>query len=117
MAEIRCVDTDTVYPSIAEAADAISVSWEAISRVCYKQEKTAGGFRWEFTDKWHHKGSMRPVRCVDTNIVYPSIIEAAVVMRVSSIDVHRVCRGYQKTAGSYRWELIEEDQRTDREDV
>ena len=107
VAEIRCIDTDTVYSSIAEAADATSVSWEAISRVCHKREEMAGGLRWEFADKWHHKGNKRSVRCVDTDMVYPSIIEAAVAMKVNPVGIYKTCKGYQKTAAGYRWEYVE----------
>jgi predicted transcriptional regulator len=46
----------------------------------------------------------KPVRCIETGIIYESITEAKEKTGIGS--VHSVCKGYRKTAGGYHWEYV-----------
>jgi hypothetical protein len=51
----------------------------------------------------------KPVRCVETGIVYGSCGDAANLLSeegisVCPIRIQAVCRGKQKTAGGFQWE-------------
>ena len=44
---IRCIDTNTIYPSISEASRQTKIPSSNICK-CYKGErKIAGGYKWE----------------------------------------------------------------------
>lgn len=46
----------------------------------------------------------RPVRCVETGVVYPSGIEASRSLP-GNVNVNAVIAGQRKTAGGYHWEI------------
>ena len=46
---VRCVETDTVYPTLTAASEAVSVNVSNIVRAC-KAGKTSGGYHWEYAD-------------------------------------------------------------------
>lgn len=47
----------------------------------------------------------RPVRCVETNKIYPTQRDAAKDIGLkSSSSINMVCRGERKTTGGYHWE-------------
>ena len=48
--------------------------------------------------------TVKKVRCIDTNIIYNSMIEASEKTGVKQNGISHCCRGKQKTAGGYRWE-------------
>ena len=50
----------------------------------------------------------KPVLCVETGIVYPSVHEAGRQMNLDFSEIARVCRGYRnrKTAGGYHWKFV-----------
>ena len=48
----------------------------------------------------------KPVRCIETNIVYPSMTEAAKQINANRNSITCCCKGTQKTAGGYHWEYV-----------
>lgn len=51
--------------------------------------------------------SKKKVRCIEQNIIYNSLQEAAKAVGLSSgCDIGRVCNGKRKTAGGYHWEFV-----------
>lgn len=46
----------------------------------------------------------QPVRCIETNIIYPSMREAQRQTKIFSTAIGKVCKGERKTAGGYHWE-------------
>ena len=46
----------------------------------------------------------KKIRCIETNIIYPSIKEAQQQLHIFNIS--QVCHGKQTTAGGYHWEFI-----------
>lgn len=49
----------------------------------------------------------RQIRCVETNIVYPSIVVAANDVGILPQSISQVVRGITKTAGGYHWEYVD----------
>lgn len=49
----------------------------------------------------------RTVRCIETNIVYESILQAKRETGISNI--HSACKGGRKTAGGYHWEFVKKE--------
>ena len=56
------------------------------------------------------KGNIRPVRCVETGIIYRSGLYASKLCNTSSGAISNSCndKSRQKTAGGYHWEHIDE---------
>lgn len=50
---------------------------------------------------------IKPVRCIETGIVYDSVIDAANAMGVNKMGIYAVCNGYQKSSHGYHWEHVE----------
>lgn len=49
----------------------------------------------------------KAVRCIETNIIYPSIAEAARANNIHHTAIMHVLKGNHKTAASYHWEYVE----------
>ena len=50
----------------------------------------------------------KPVRCIETGIVYCSQTEAAKETGINITCISQVCNGKYKTAGGYHWEFVKE---------
>ena len=48
----------------------------------------------------------RPVRCLETGVIYESTAEATRALGIHNYAIRRVCYGERKTAGGYRWEYV-----------
>lgn len=53
------------------------------------------------------KACSKPVKCVETNKKYPSIIEAERQTGICDSSIQAVCKGKRKTAGGFSWEYCE----------
>jgi len=47
---IMCVETNTIYNSLADAERKTKISHTHISQVCNNKRKTSGGYRWKYVD-------------------------------------------------------------------
>ena len=50
----------------------------------------------------------KAVRCIETNIIYPSAAEAARCFDLDPSTIRKVCRGERKRTGGYHWEFVKE---------
>ena len=48
----------------------------------------------------------KPVKCLETNIIYPSVREASRQTKIPLSSIGYCCRGECKTAGKYHWEYV-----------
>ena len=48
---VRCVETDTIYPTIKEAGLHNGIAPTSISQCCKGNQQTAGGYHWEYVEK------------------------------------------------------------------
>ena len=54
-------------------------------------------------------GSKRKVKCIETNVIYNSTLEAAkAIGHKESSSIRACCNGKYDTAGGYHWEYYEE---------
>lgn len=60
--------------------------------------------------KTNNKQLSLQVKCIETNIIYPSIMEAERQTGIYNTAIGRVCKGKQKTAGGYQWKYIEKEE-------
>ena len=49
----------------------------------------------------------RPIQCIETKVIYPSILEAGKQTGINHTHLGDVARGKRKTAGGYHWKFIE----------
>ena len=45
---IRCIELNTIYPSVTEAGRCLNLDKSSISKVCLGKRKTTGGYHWEY---------------------------------------------------------------------
>ena len=55
----------------------------------------------------------KPVRCVETGVVYFGIREAARAIGLGHQNISAACHGKTKTSGGFHWELVEEKAKND----
>ena len=49
--KVVCIETSKVYKSINEAQEETKIKYQAISRVCRGERKTAGGYHWRYCNE------------------------------------------------------------------
>ena len=50
----------------------------------------------------------RSVRCIETGVIYQSVIEARRQTNIDDSSISKCCRGIYKTSGGYHWEYVKE---------
>ena len=78
-----------------------------------------GNFNYEAAAKTGAKTSIKnfaksvkkskPVRCIETGIIYPSCIEAERQTGIHNASISHCCNGRYKTAGGYHWEFVNKE--------
>lgn len=51
----------------------------------------------------------KKVICIETNIIYPSAVEAYNDTNICFTSIHKVCHNKRKTAGGLHWKYIKEE--------
>ena len=54
-----------------------------------------------------NKRQMKPVRCIETGIIYDGIRTAARETGLSSSDISKCCKGLRNYCGNFRWEYYQ----------
>ena len=109
---ILCVETSQVFSSFKEITQTMGLSnknvWNAIHRGCLIYNK----YHFKYLDDsdqtpvaYSVPNGAKKVRCLETNVIYPSVAEARRQTGIASR--HALC-GFTKTAGGYHWEYIED---------
>lgn len=116
---VLCVETEKIYESAVAASEDTGIYRRSISFACAGKHATAGGLHWKFVDEEKRAAAeirrkettrqKKPVRCVETNIVYPSIKAASEETGINKGSISNVCCHRAKTAGGYHWEYWSED--------
>ena len=107
---VRDLRTGAEYPSLAAAARATGNSPSSICRSCRSYAATSDGRRWRYLDAADagrvaagRKG--RPVRCVETGVLYPSMSAAGRAVHVDTGCIRRAASSGGPCCG-VRWELV-----------
>lgn len=113
---IICIETGKIYESAVAASKATGIYRRSISFACAGKHATAGGLHWAFMDEEKRAAAEielskktpneKPVRCIETNTVYPSIQAASEATGINKGGIGNVCRKVSMTAGGYRWEFL-----------
>lgn len=59
----------------------------------------------------NNKSISQPVKCIETDIIYPSIMEAERQTGIFNTAIGKVCKGERKTAGHCHWIYIDYKER------
>ena len=122
--KIICINTREVFDTMNEASIKHNVSRTCIYDCCIGKQKTAGDCRWAYYDDYikdpdkynelkyddnyvKHKYKPKRVLCIETNVIYNSITEAANSVGVDRSTISKVCKGKRKTVGGYHWKYID----------
>lgn len=112
---VRCIETGIVFPTVAEAAKAVGKNSRTISSALNGQSFTAAGYHWEFADgrpanirpEETRKPIKKPVRCIETGVIYESIAQAAKAYGVYSTTIGHAVNGRYEKACGYHWEFVD----------
>ena len=63
------------------------------------------------------KKTSKPVRCLETDITYPSASEAERQTGIANSSINKCCRGKLKTSSGYHWQFVDKQEYTNKEDV
>lgn len=111
--KILCIETGEIFPSIKAAAEHYGLKRPNISAVLAGRAKSCGGFHWQYVDGQppqqrsdnFRKKVSRPVRCIETGIVYESISAAAKAFGVTVSAIRKVLNSHGEKSCGYHWEF------------
>ena len=101
------VETGEKYKSALYAAKQTGTKRELIVSCCNGMRENAGGYHWKYDGKEQavYKGThAKPVVCIDTNIIYPSVSEAARQTKISINRITECLKGRREHANGTHWE-------------
>ena len=125
---VLCEQTSVVYSSITEAAKALGVTRTAVSYICHGKYKSVKGFSFRFVDtdraqmisdrlnENRNAKNETPVLCIETGVIYPSMIAAAESIGLEPSNISSVCCGRSRTAGGYHWRRVDDEEELDYSD-
>lgn len=105
---VLCMETMTVYPSIAQAAKQLEISAQHISYACQGRMKTANGYHWQYVEQASGKPRYR-VYCLETDKKYIGATFAAKEHHIGAYAIMQCVLGKAETAGGLHWYPIEQD--------
>ena len=105
--QVICVETGVIYDSVSMAAKALNIKRSSISNVLTGRSKTAGGYHWKYADEKNFNKGRTCVLCVETGVIYDSIISAAEEYHVSHGAISNVLRGKNETSAGVHWKYAE----------
>ena len=113
---VICVETKMIYESYKEAERQTGISGKNISKVCRgkmnsngTKNLTAGGYHWCLLDEYdettyimqqpNFTNREKAVICIETGVVYNSLINATKDTGINSSSILRCCKGRNGFAG------------------
>lgn len=109
---VRCIDTGEVFKSASELARILGCYSAEVCDTVLGKQATLHGKRYEYVNPEHRRGPyvprsrLKPVRCIDTGIVYQSLKDVYEQLGIDRHGVQRVCNGKAVRAGKLRWEWV-----------
>lgn len=105
---VVCIDTNQRFHSAKEAATTMRLCHSSVIAVCKGRRNKTKGYRFKYADgvyqgvesKSKQKGespNAKKVVCVETGVVYSSILEASEAINASVSGISSVCRGVRKS--------------------
>lgn len=101
---VRCIETGETYASYQEASRKTGINATCIGNVCRGVQKTAGKLHWELLEE-QERAMPKPVRCIETNKIYPSASAAAEELDLNSSNILKVCKKERQTTNGLHWEF------------
>ena len=119
---VICIETRTVFESVAAAARCYNAERSQIIVACQKYHRTADGFHWRYLDEIDDINNIEipPVRictrkrqviCLETGEVFRCIQDASRWLGMTHSAISRACRIHY-AAGGYHWRYLDEYQRS-----
>lgn len=112
---VICLETNVIYPSSAEAGRCLGINQVHIAECSRRAPKraTAGGYHWMHYEDYIQNGPIyrklgnelnsKSVVCIETGIIYNSILEASKATGVARAVIRRNCEGLAKRPEKYHW--------------
>lgn len=118
---IKCIETGKEYISTRAAERDTNIPHGNIAAVCKGERLTAGGYHWEYTNfevtneylenflkRQQPKKNRILCKCIETDIIYNSIREAARETGICRSSIMQAIDVETRTAGGYHWRSIKD---------
>ena len=110
--QVLCIENNTVYKSASDAARQLGLSGSKISLVCNGKRHITGGLHFVFVNNPNDEAKKfiwkkRRVLCIETNVIYDSIADAAKQIGISSTMISKVCNGKNKTTHGLNFVFVD----------
>lgn len=120
---VRCLETNEIFYSTAEAARQLNIDNSHIADVCNQVRTETENLHWEYIDNplpgntleekiqylenLQRKRRSRPIICIELNKIFDSGIDAQKELNICRSNISQCCNGKRKTAGGYHWKYYE----------
>ena len=101
------VETGEIFKSALSASKAYNVSRNLIVSCCKGMRENAGGYHWHYDGEEIpvYKGThAKPIICIDTNIIYPSVSEASRQTKIPINKITECLKGRREHSNGLHWE-------------
>lgn len=111
--KVRCIETGEEFNSILEAANYNKKLSCEICSCCKGKRRSCRGKHWEYANEHHsledyEYSQKRKVICIETKVIYNSLIEAASANNVLSTNILISCKNTNRTCGGHHWMYLED---------
>ena len=103
---VICVETNQIFDSIGEASRWAGVERSTLRCAINHENRTAGKYHWCSLDNDNNQAHIRQkraVRCVETGVIFESLISAAKWADLNTSTISNACNNPNRTAGGYHW--------------
>ena len=109
------LEYNKIYKNAEEAAKENNLKKENITAACNGKLITCGGYHWKYYRekdycKYPAKNNecKRKVKCLDSNMIFDSITDAANYYGLNRKNIGSCCSGKRKSCGGLHWEYVGE---------
>lgn len=114
--KVICIENGEVFESIAEAGRKMGLNRNNIQCCCAGKSRSIKGYHFLYYENYIigkeqecQDKRFRKVICIETNIIYKSIVNASINTGIHKDGIIQCCKGKQKTSGGYHWEYYNEN--------
>lgn len=112
--KVFCIETGEIYQSVYEAARQLGLNQGNISNCCLRISKSAGCLHFCFEEDREDfviqepKVDLTPkgVMCIETEVIYPSVHEAARQLGLNASGISKCCNGKLNSTGRKHFRFI-----------
>ena len=117
---VKCLETDEIFYSAAEAGRQLEIEHSHITDVCNAKRTHVNNLHWEYVDnplpgiaieekikyleQLKHKRKSKAIKCIELNRIFDGAIDAQNELGICRSSICVACKNPNRKAGGYHWE-------------